>query len=83
MKYTVVWEIAAQSQLARIWMSAADRQDVTNASNRIERELARDAHAQGTPLGVFRTYTDDPLAVLFHVDPGDRMVRIIQVRRTK
>ena len=57
---------------------------VADASDRIDRELANDAHLlKGVPLGVFRKYTDDPLAVLFHADPGDRMVRIIQYRRTR
>ena len=82
MRYTVVYEKPAESQLARLWIQAADRRAVTDASNRIERELANDAHAKGIPAGVFRKYTDTPLAVLYHVDPGDRMVRIIQYRRT-
>jgi hypothetical protein len=44
--------------------------------------LRNDAHTKGNPLGIFRRYRDDPLEYLFHVDPGDCMVRIIQVRRT-
>jgi hypothetical protein len=83
MRYTVVLEKPAENQLMRIWGSAADQQAVADASDRIELELADDAHRKGFPLGVFRKYTDDPLAVLYHVDPGDRMVRIIQYRRTK
>jgi hypothetical protein len=83
MRYTVVTEKPAENQLARIWIQAPDRQAVADASNRIERELANDPDTKGVPLGIFRTCTDDPLAVLYHVDPGDRMVRIIQVRRTK
>jgi hypothetical protein len=82
MRYTVLVEKPAENQLARIWLYAVDRQAVAEASDRIERELATDAHLKGTPLGIFRKYTDDPLAVLFHVDPGDRKVRIIQYRRT-
>jgi hypothetical protein len=83
MRYTVVWETPAETQLIRLWMRAADQQAVADAANRIERDLARDAHAKGNPQGVFRTYCDDPLAVMFHVDPGDCMVRIFQVRRTQ
>jgi len=82
MRYTVVMENPAQNQLARIWNGAADQQEVADASNRIERELANDAYTKGNPLGIFRRYRDDPLEYLFHVDPGDCMVRIIQVRRT-
>ena len=82
MRYTVVLEKPAENQLARIWARAVDQQAVADASDRIDAELGNDAHAKGVPLGVFRTYADAPLAVLFHVDPGDRMVRIIQYRRT-
>jgi hypothetical protein len=83
MRYTVVVEKPAENQLARIWAGAVDQQGVADASDRIDRELADDAHLKGVPLGVFRKYTDDPLAVLFHVRPADRIVRIIQYRRSK
>jgi hypothetical protein len=56
---------------------------VTDASDRIDRELAHDADKKGVQLGFLRTYVDDPLAVLYHVDPGDCMVRIVQYRLTK
>jgi hypothetical protein len=75
-------ENPAENQLARIWIRAVDQQAVTDASNRIESELVNDAQVKGKPLGIFRTYRDDPLEYLYHVDPGDCMVRIIQVRRT-
>ena len=82
MKYTVVLKKTALDQLASIWNRATDRQAVADASNRIERELANDAHVKGIPGGIFRTYRDDPLEYLFQVDPGDCMVRIFRVRRT-
>ena len=83
MRYTVVWEKPAEAQFLRIWMSATDRQEVSDASVRIEHDLATDPDTKGTPHGIFHTYRDDPLAVLFHIDPGDCMVRIFQVRRTR
>ena len=82
MRYTVLVEKPAENQLARIWLHAVDEQAVAEASDQIEHELGTDAQLKGTPLGIFRKYADDPLAVLFHVDPGDRKVRIIQYRRT-
>jgi len=81
MRYTVVVEKSAENQLARLWASAADRQAVADAFDRIERELADDAQTKGTPLSIFRRYSETPLEVLYHVDPGDCMVRISQVRR--
>jgi hypothetical protein len=82
MRYTVIVEKPAESQLARIWIRAADQQAVADAFDRIERELKDDAHAKGAPLGIFRRYADTPVEVLYHVDPGDCKVRIFQVRRT-
>jgi len=82
MRYTVLVEKPAENQLARIWARAADQQAVADASDRIDVELADDAHRKGVPLGVFRKYTDHPLSVLFYVDPGDRKVHILQYRRT-
>ncbi len=82
MRYTVVMETPARNQLARIWIRATDQQAVADASDRIEDALKNDAHAKGNPHGIFRRYRFDPLEYLFHVDPGDCMVRIVQVRRT-
>ena len=83
MKYTVVYVKAAENQLARIYMQAHDAAAVVAASNRIDRELATDAHRKGSPRGSYRSYTDHPLTVLFQVDPGDRMVKVVHVRRSK
>jgi hypothetical protein len=81
-KYSVVWLPRAEAQLASLWINAPDQQAVTDASDHIDLQLALDADHLGIPRGIYRTYIVDPLAVLFHVDPGDCMVRIIQVRRT-
>jgi hypothetical protein len=81
MRYTVLVEKPAENQLTRIWARAADQQAVADASDRIDAELADDAHTKGVPLGIFRKYTDPPLSVLFYVDPGDRKVHVIQYRR--
>ena len=83
MRWTVVWLPFAQGQLANLWMSAPDRQAVTASSDRIDRELAEDADQKGTPLWPFRMLVDDPLSVLFTVDPGDCMVYVRHVRRNK
>jgi hypothetical protein len=82
MRYTVVWWPVAEAQLARLWVQATDRQAVTDASNRIDRVLRDDPDKKGTPQGRFRVLTVHPLMVLFHVDPGDCMVRVISVKRT-
>jgi hypothetical protein len=81
MKYTVIWVPSARARLAELYVQASDKQALSVAANRIDRELKRDADAKGAPWGRFRVYSDDPLAVLFEVDPGDRMVRVFVVRR--
>jgi hypothetical protein len=81
MKYTVTWISHAEDQLADLWNRAADQQAVADSANRLERELGIDADKKGVPMGRFRALYDNPLAVLFIVDPGDCMVKVIQVRR--
>ena len=82
MTFTVVWMPRALDLLADIWIRAPDRRGVADAANRIDRTLRVDAHRKGQPLGRGRLLIDDPLAVTFTVDPGDRMVKVLQVRRT-
>jgi hypothetical protein len=83
MTWTVVWDADAEGQLARLWMRAPDRQAITESQDRIDRELRVDADKKGAPFGPFRILEDDPLSVLYTVDPGDCTVRVIQVRRSK
>jgi plasmid stabilization system protein ParE len=83
MTYTVAWIPQAQNRLADIWNRAADRQEVADAADRIDRLLRIDAHRIGRPLGAGRILVAHPLAVSFTVDPGDRAVRILQVHRTR
>jgi hypothetical protein len=43
MKYTVVWLLQAENELADIWNNASDRQAVADAADRIDWHLSRDA----------------------------------------
>ena len=81
-RYTVVWHDGAQDQLARIWMDAADRDDVTRAAHEIDTHLAKDAETKGMPVvGDIREWVTTPLRVLFAVSPLDRLVKILHVAR--
>jgi len=82
MIYTVVWLPAAEQELAEIWLRASDRRAVTQASDRIERTLRRDAHLKGQPIGNGRVYVDDPLRVRFTVSPNDCLVTITWVEES-
>jgi len=81
MTYTVVWALSARNALADIWNQALDRQAVTQAANRIDRELRIDAHGKGRIFHNRRLLVVSPLAVTFAVDPGDCKATVLQVRR--
>ena len=55
---------------------------ITDATHRIELEPRNDAEKKGIDWRPFRAYSDDPLAVLFSVNPDDCRVWIAQVRET-
>jgi hypothetical protein len=70
MIYTVVWLQLAEQELADVWLRASDRRAVTQAANRIERGLRRDAHLQGQQSGPERVVVDDPPKSDVHCEPG-------------
>ena len=81
MRYTVVWLPPAEARLIDLWMQAADRQAVADASDRLDIELAVDPETKGISRGKFFQREEPPLAVLYHVAPDDRMVRVVAVKR--
>lgn len=82
-RYTVVWHQAALDELARLWIDASDRTAVTLAASAIDRHLAVDASEKGIAVpDHLRQLTVPPLHVLFAVSELDRMVRILDARRS-
>jgi hypothetical protein len=81
MKYTVVWLPRAQAALANLWMHAPDQQEVAEASNRLDAALGDEPDKKGRPFGKFFVQEDAPLAIMYHVDAADRMVRVITAKR--
>ena len=81
MRYTVVWLPPPEAALTNMWVRGPDGQAIADASNRLDAALANDPETKGTPLGKFFVREDAPLSVLYHVDPGDRMVRVMAVKR--
>ncbi len=49
-RYTVVWVRSAEDELVEIWLKGDDREEVTAATNAIERELREDAVWKGEEL---------------------------------
>jgi hypothetical protein len=83
MKWTVVWVDNSEEELADIWLHAEDRQAITLASHRIERELRENADIKGEEFYGDRIYQHGPLALVYQVVPEDRLVRVTQVQRIK
>jgi len=75
-----VYDPSAEAKLADLYNQAVDKAAFTQSSNRIDAELRVDAHSKGLSFGRYRAFYDDPLAVLYEVDPGDCMVTVIAVK---
>ena len=80
MRYTVVWSVAAEDQLAEIWLASAHRGAVTAASHAVETQLANQPDSSGTPLheGLY-SIEISPLRVIYAVEDADRLVKILRV----
>ena len=79
MRYTVTWVPAAQDELARIWMNAADRNQITRAAALIDRILGSDPTRRAVPEGDEYRLVVRPLAVLFSFSPDDCLARVLEV----
>ena len=80
MKYTVVWEPTAESELAELWMRATDRDGVAWAADRIDALLLNNPQQRGEPhSGARRTLIVPPLGIIFKVEEDDRKVRVLAV----
>jgi hypothetical protein len=78
MKYTVVWLKAAQNLLAEIWVNASGRQEITDASNAIDKQFAADpfAYSESRATDTERILLFPPLGVAFEVSDADCMVKV-------
>jgi len=81
MKYTVASTAVADYQLADIWLEVSNRQQVSDAFDRIEASLKHDAHLQGCehPDG-WRVLAVSPIVIAFRVSEADRLVTILSVQ---
>jgi hypothetical protein len=81
-RYTVVWHPTALPRLAELWLdNPAVRQEIADASDEIERALARHPYSVGEPKSpLARLVVRPPLAVLFRIVEADRQVRVIHLK---
>lgn len=77
MSYTVIWKPKAEQDLAQIWLSASDQNQVTNAANKMDALLAYDPMGQGESReGDLCVFFEYPLAIYFRVVEKDKKVEI-------
>jgi plasmid stabilization system protein ParE len=81
MKYVVLWPKGATNDLTEIWLDSADRQQVTDASDEIDRLLKRHPLRVGQPMesSVQRRLVLPPLGVHYEVIEDDKRVIVLAV----
>jgi plasmid stabilization system protein ParE len=79
--FDVRWSDRAEQELAAAWISAADRDAVNRASDRIDFLLSRDPLVQGeSRSGNARLMYQRPLSVLYRVIPAAQVVWVVTLR---
>ena len=78
-RFTVTWHPSAIDELAQIWLSAIDRNAVTNAVSAIDAILRNEPQKKGDEFYGDRIIVAMPLAVTFAVNEADRIVQVLQV----
>lgn len=81
MNYSVIWRHRADMELMRLWIRAADKDDVTQYAEQIERLLQRDPRNQGESRGGnIRLWFYRPLCVLFRIKEQTQVVEIGRIK---
>ncbi|QDU26497.1 hypothetical protein ETAA8_15750 [Anatilimnocola aggregata] len=81
MKWQVHWSTRAESELAAIWLNAAEREAITVASAKIEKQLQINAAEAGeSRMEDVRVLCCLPLIVWLVVFPKSRAAMVIHVR---
>jgi hypothetical protein len=82
MKFTVIWLPHAQSELARLYNAATDKQAIADAADQLDRVLARSPEVVGESRGIkLRVTFKEPLGILYEISEADRKVQVIHVWR--
>jgi hypothetical protein len=79
--FTVVWPPDSEQELAERWLNSPDRDRVTLAAARIERQLRLNPKEVGESRSQGRRILiAPPLAVTYRVLAEDRIVQVVNVR---
>jgi hypothetical protein len=84
MRFNVLWQPAAEDELADLWNNAPDRADVARAADTADDLMSRNPHALGeSRAGAKRIVFLGPLAIDFEVRDADHTVLVLRVRRPR
>jgi mRNA-degrading endonuclease RelE of RelBE toxin-antitoxin system len=82
MKFTVLWSPYSESKLARLWIQAADRRLISEAADKLDEQLGRNAESVGeSRSGDRRIVHESPLGIIFSVNDQDCIVLVLDVWR--
>ena len=82
MIFTVLWVFGAEQSLAAQWLLANDRQEITAAAYRIDQALRIDPATKGESREAGRRILFEySLAVVYRVQPDDRIVHVLEAWR--
>jgi hypothetical protein len=80
MKFAVTWSRNSESKLARLWISAPDRQAVRSAADSIDNRRRKNPLSAGESRSANRRILHEPpLGVIFSVNSDDRTVLVLDV----
>lgn len=78
--YQVILSKLAQRQLAAIWVSAADRAEITQTEKRIYQALTTDPKSAAREITPgFWLIQDPPLRVYFEINDVHKIIRVTDV----
>lgn len=81
-RHTVIWVTDAEAELAEIWLTSKNQNEVASASQAIDATLGNRAESAGVMLSEgLKALEEPPLRVLFEILEADRMVRILKVKQ--
>lgn len=84
MRYNVHWTPDAEHDLARLWLEADDRDEISRVTNQIDAALREDAHLQGESReDISRILFYLPFAVEFAVLQPTRTVFVTGLWKCK
>jgi hypothetical protein len=83
-RYTVLWSAQAEDDLAALWLRAAQRHEIAQATDHLDSDLQTDAHRKGVihPHNL-RAISRASVTLFFRVDEADRKVFVEAVRLTE